>query len=149
MNYNNSAGYRQAEDQFAPPLPTPSALEAAPVKNNDMSFDVYSGLYVSDIDVGESSSSDQNVRPIDEPKQSGHNQSQEVCMSLPQISFIIIGSGLVTISIVLVLVCQIGLFGADQQVTANKQFSSAVRPRRAHYEGQQGGICNYDRGALN
>ena len=37
----------------APLLPEPEPLKAGPVaKGGDMSFDVYSGLYVSDLDVG-------------------------------------------------------------------------------------------------
>lgn len=120
-------------------LPRPSELRSAAPKarDNDMSFDVYSGLYVSDItDMSESNSGDPNARQVLPARRNGNslvglkeesspslgNKSPNVvsaenepCLTVGKASLIIVFASLVSVALVLLIACQIGLAGANNE----------------------------------
>lgn len=108
--------------------PVAEALKAK--GGNDMSFDVYSGLYVNDVDVAESGSSDLPNQQVSPPKtkrqqtSSRLNASQdeeEVCLTIGKATVIICVVSIASVAIVLAFLFQIGILGP-------RKGSDALRP---------------------
>lgn len=108
-------------------LPDPSELSGSRLsKENDMSFDVYSGLYVSDIsNIGESNSGDPNGQQVlpasrnsdgavsqkDEMAQLAGGAGTEPCLTMGKASLLVIAASLSSVALVLLIACQAGLIG--------------------------------------
>lgn len=121
--------FQQQKEAPSEALPSPGALLAnADKEAATMSFDVYSGLYVDDIDVGESGSSDKNAQQVLQPRQSLNNNleppTSELCLTLTQVTVMILMASFATMIIVLMLVCQVG-FGGGGEASGEQQVSSA------------------------
>lgn len=133
-------------------LPTPSALHAQqrPLgKKVDVSFDVYSGLNVSDNDAMDTQA---NLSALDSLMYPFHQVSSrekransdnladqsQICTNVSQASLFVLAVCLCAVSVTLMLLCQLGMLGRDYpgdqkhrhlQTQNNKLFGSAGNQR--------------------
>lgn len=113
-------------------LPLPgelkSELRQQQPQQSEMSFDVYSGLYVSDSDMGASDSNDPNAQQVlparrsqastiasnnpGELSQATTNGSGEACLTIGKASLLVVLASLVSVALVVLIACQTGLIPA-------------------------------------
>lgn len=158
---SNVADQMESPDQAQPigPLPIPSELRSSSKDGTDMSFDVYSGLYVNDIDSGDTDPSEPNVRPVSPSRRTnadgqqqlqknGQPMAEERCISSARAAVMVVLGSLASVGLVLLIACQVGLFSfcsssrLDQQVSPSSSSLASGEilpshrhhyPHRAHY----------------
>lgn len=64
-------------------------------------------------------------------------QTEEICLSMGQTIFMALIASLATVGVVVMLVCQIGCLGHDQQAVGKTLFAPANYPARQRYHDEQ------------
>lgn len=115
-------------------LPDPSKLMASMGKEDDLSFDVYSGLHVSDVsEIGESNAGDPNGQQVLPASRNGNSQAgrkDEIgqsssssssfggdagqCLTIGKASLLVVVASFCSVALVLLIACQAGLVGANE-----------------------------------
>ena len=106
------------------PLPEPSELRGAIRRSNpeEVSFDVYSGLYVNDIDVAESGTGDSNTRQVAPAGQSNLGESfaeQQLhpgpCITLGKCGLLVLLGSSASVALLLLVGFQVGFIGPGER----------------------------------
>jgi hypothetical protein len=133
-----------AETELAE-LPKPVELRAESKAQqraqSEMSFDVYSGLYVSDSDMSASNSDDPNGQQVLPARRDqtgangGGSEPAESCLTVGRASLLVVFASLGSVALVVLIAFQAGLIPAGDEHDEHDDGQRGSPPRRRHHHG--------------
>lgn len=137
-------------DPSAAELPLPGELKAEQKQQSEMSFDVYSGLYVSDSDMSASNAGDPNGQQVLPARRStsttgggATDGSADACLTIGKAGFLILLASLISVGLVVLIACQTGLIMTGESTSENlEQYNGERAPRAVRRPEQQQVFAN-------